>query len=197
MNFQTNQLKQDSNQGFTLISVLMAVVMLASIAVVVSGLIGRAEKLSGVGREKFIATNIAREGIELVQVMRDTNWFGTEDRTRWMDNSLCTQNGVGQGDVRQFTLDTSRVRNSDGVGDIRDSLLYINPTSAEWTHTASSQVTPYSRAITIDCRERSNDPGFVIVTAKVTWKSRGQDRDVVITEKLFNWLPATRAITPS
>src|SRR5688572_8908250 len=65
------------NSGMTLIGVLVATLILTSGALAVVGLMAQTEKNSGLSQEKFVAANLAREGLELVQAYRDHNWFVT------------------------------------------------------------------------------------------------------------------------
>lgn len=185
-----------TTSGFSLVEVLVASFMIAIVVVAVTRLSASAEKFTGVGRETFVATNLAREGLELIRAMRDTNWFTSTDRTLWLEHGLCSVNGEEFADSnRQLAVDAKSVRAIDTL-DSGSGQLYIDPQNHEWTLASSQQVTPYARTIDIDCSTKDNDPPLITVTARVNWNSRGVDREVSVTEQLYNWLPEQRKINP-
>lgn len=184
------------NNGFTLIEVLVATFIIATVVVAVSRLLGSAEYITGLGRETFVATNVAREGLELVRAVRDTNWFTNDDRALWLDRGICRSGPTTYSDTdRQFVIEPATVRNSDEVK-TGSGALYINPLNHEWTHEVTDKPTPYSRLISVDCSQVESEVAKVTITAKVTWRSRNQDREAIIKEALYNWLPAQRKINP-
>ncbi len=176
--------------GFTLIGVMVATVILSALSITVAQVMSRAEPLVDMGREQFIAANLAREGLELVRAVRDTNWLSGDDRSQWLAGGLCNDSDTSYFDTdRRFTLDVDMVRNFEGVGDFEQSQLSIQDNGL-WTHAANAgTATSYHRVLSIDCSTKESEPPFVIVTSQVAWQSRGQERQVVVKEKLYNWLP--------
>ena len=85
-----------SRKGETLVEVLVAVFLLVVGALGAVQLLGNATVNNQLAKERVIATNLAREGLEAVRSIRDTNWlrFAGERRTCW--NNLvvnsCTDN---------------------------------------------------------------------------------------------------------
>ncbi len=179
----------DAWGGFTLIEVTVALTLAVVAAAAVTQILARAERVVDVGRERFVAVNLAREGLELVRAVRDTNWFASGDKSQWLANGLCEQTGTSFLDAdRRFTIDPTLVRNLAGVGEAQEAALYIQPND-EWSHQPSGSPTAYERVISIDCSTKADNPAFVSVAATVTWKNRGQERQVIIKEKLYNWIP--------
>ncbi len=179
--------KQGSNHGFTLIGVMIALLIAASTGILIVQLMTRAQAITDVGREQFIATNLSREGLELVRQIRDSNWFNSpDDHSTWLARGLCEDSSD---DNRQFTVDSDIIITGNDVGDIADAQLYRDETSGIWSHDSTKTVTPYSREISVDCAANENDFAFVQVTSKVSWSSRNKEHEVVIKEKLYNWLP--------
>lgn len=172
-------MQKKSNQfGFTLLEVLVALSFLTVISLSTIQLITRARQSADLARQDFVAVNLAREGLELVRAVRDTNWFLIPDRSLWIDEDMC----------QSFTYDASKLRAEDPVGPQGASILYIQA-NGEWTHTPSGVPTQYSRVFEVDCSEKDNDPGIVTVTSRVTWQDRGTPHEVALKEKLYNWLP--------
>ena len=181
-------------QGITLVGVLVAAFIVATGVVAVSRLTARAQQFTGVGREITQASSLSREGLELVRAVRDSNWFKQNDRTHWLDSGICAATGQDFSENnRQLIIDAEMVRqiysgnHQLGPG---EAALYLQPSSHAWTHDASGQKTPYKRTISIDCSSKNNEPKLITVTSQVTWSSRGQDRQVTLSEKLYNWLPS-------
>lgn len=170
---------QSKQNGFSLIEVLVALAFLTIISLSVIQLLTRSQQAAEIAREDFVATNLAREGLELVRDVRDTNWFSTVDRSLWIDQEMCNA---------PFTYDAASLRNHEPVGSQSQSQLYIQ-TNGEWAHTPTGEATQYDRILTVNCSEKDNDPAYVTVQSRVTWLNRGQPHDVVLQEKLYNWLP--------
>lgn len=166
--------------GFTLIEVLVAVSILVVISLGVIQLLVRSKQVADTGREKFVATNLAREGLELVRALRDTNWFTDDDRSHWIADSMCST----------FTYDVEQFQAGGDVGDEFSSVLFIHP-DGSWSHAAGPDgvATPYSRELEVDCSQRESGPAQVVVTSRVSWEGRGGTQEVVLKDKLYNWLP--------
>lgn len=172
--------------GLSLLGTLVAVIVLATVVVVASRLTARTQQAGRLSREDFAAATIAREGLELVRAVRDTNWFLARSDNRHWTHGLCTNPDTGEIFAeRQFTLDAATVRRLDPVGDSQASLLSIAD-NGEWTHHTAGTPTPYKRVLTVDCRDR--DVGL-IVTSTVSWLSNaGVERTLTLRERLYDWL---------
>jgi Tfp pilus assembly protein PilV len=203
--------KKKSGAGFTLVGVLVALLLLVGGAVAIGQLIVRTERAAAIARERFVATHLAREGVELVRAIRDTNWL-TPGQS-WTKN-ICTPGGEesfsGQ---HSFLIDPSSVRDlMKGGPELSEAnsshpnegQLFVIPFTAtrsrgEWTHRLGQQQesTPFRRVITVDCSQKDDnltDPahpqgGRIDLTSQVFWEDRGQPRSLAVTEHLYNWLP--------
>ena len=86
-------IKLKSQKGETLIEVLVALVLLVVGALSALRLFGLTGLNNQITKERVIATNLAREGLEAVRNIRDTNWlrFAGERRLCWnnLDASQC------------------------------------------------------------------------------------------------------------
>lgn len=173
-------LPRNNQKGFTLIEVLVALSILIFVALGVFQLVIRSKQLADIGREQFVATNIAREGLELVRTLRDTNWFSDDDRSNWISDSMCGS----------FTYDVDRLYAGDDIGGADQAPIFIQG-DGRFSHESltSSVQTPYSRVLEVDCSQREGVPAYVTVSSQVSWANRGQPREVILKEKLYNWLP--------
>ncbi len=143
------------------------------------------------GRDTFIATNVAHEGIDLTRSFRDNTWFTDTTPTNhsdWMQTSgICEDTGkhtytVDPTMVRNFVASKAKVRNS------AVQMLYIQGNSL-WTHTVTSKPTGYRRVLEADCAHVNDTPAYVTITSTVSWTGQnGATKNVSIKELLYNWL---------
>jgi type II secretory pathway pseudopilin PulG len=171
--------KLNGSKGLSLLGLIIAVAMLSSALVIMSHtFIGR-NRLVNRSRESLIATNLAREGLELVRAWRDTEWINSTG-TSWAD-PLCA------GDLI-FALDARTSRESFSKLPAAEAEIFI-ASDGEWTHDPAGEVTDYRRRLAVDCSEIASDPARLTVSAEVTWLQEGTERTLVLRDQLFNWLP--------
>lgn len=73
MNFKTNNGQKQNGQS--LIETIVAIYLLTMALTTGLGLAIYAYSLSGVSQSEIVASNLAREGIDVVRMMRDSNWL--------------------------------------------------------------------------------------------------------------------------
>lgn len=183
----------NTKNGFTLIEVLIGLFIAVVAATYAAKTITSTNKVVSAGRDTFIATNLAHQGIDLTRAMRDTTWFKDTDRTKWISKSgICeTTSGnsytIDPDKVLQFSLNPDDVANK--VWDDSQPMLYYQTTNVMWRHEVTSRPTPYSRVLKADCSEKDNDPELVTITSTVKWMGQfGVEKEVSITEELYNWI---------
>lgn len=90
--------KLKSRRGETLVEVFVAIIVLVVGALAATRLFAVATINNQLTKERAIATNLAREGLEAVRTIRDTNWlrFAGERRTCWnnLDSNGCDESGA-------------------------------------------------------------------------------------------------------
>lgn len=163
-----------NNKGFTLVEVLIAL----SIAVVASGymaqIIASTNKVTTAGKQTFVATNLAQEGLELTRKERDNTWLQDttpNDHSDWMD-AICPDGENTEYAITSEGIDFS----SPGHIELPDDALV------------------YTRRVAANCEHASeDDPAanseFVEITSTVSWMGQGgQEKNVSLKEKLYNWL---------
>ncbi len=187
-----------NTKGFTLVEVLIGLFIAILASTYAAKTIVNTNKVIDAGRDTFVATNLAHEGIDLTRAMRDNTWLMDMnatppiDRSNWMSQSgICADEPDPAN--HSYTLDPEMVREfveTEGdskVGDSNLQLLFIRGTSKQWLHDNSPghTVTPYGRLLEADCSEADE---FVTITSTVTWFVNGQAKSVLIKERLYNWL---------
>lgn len=180
------------NKGFTLVEVLIGLFIAVVASTYVAQTITSTNKVVAAGRDIFIATNLAHEGLDLTRAMRDATWFSDAASTEWMSKS-----GICEPDPSNtYTIDPEIVRDftehGSKVPDDSDKALYIQKNKL-WTHEKVGSTTPtaYSRVLHVDCtnvNKTGTEPSFVTVTSTVSWKGQyEQDKSISIKEQLYNW----------
>jgi len=76
------------NKGFTLIEIGMAVAIMAIGVVGIYALVPRITSVASISNNQFIASQLAKEGLEIVRNIRDSNWLAGNN----------FNNGLGQDD---------------------------------------------------------------------------------------------------
>ncbi len=77
-----NSIKRiNKKEGFSLIGVLGAAFIALLVITALLSMISQIFALGRVSKNKFVAVNLAKEGIELVRNMRDSNWLNYPDMT--------------------------------------------------------------------------------------------------------------------
>ncbi|MDP3997557.1 MAG: hypothetical protein Q8P73_03595 [bacterium] len=173
---------RQNSRGLTLIGVVVATFIVVVAIVLLSRIMATNNKATRLAQQKFIATALAREGLELVQAWRDQNWFSA-DNPGWTDQ-LCSDSG----DTGNLTIDLDEFTGIF-IGDDTQTSLYLTP-AGQWTHNndTANNLTPYSRLITVDCASSNPaDPltylDYVDVTSTVTWTNQ----EISLKTRLFNW----------
>lgn len=194
--------QRNPQAGLSLIGVLVASFILVSGTLAIAQLVARTEHITGLAAEKFVAASLAREGLELVQNQRDTNWFSHRAQASgecaatttpdgrdecWVVN-LCGEDGQVNTNDHVIAIDRDA---SAGIAVIHDPTasqqqLFIGPNNI-WSHIANGEPTRYRRIVSLDCSGTQATPPVVEVTSRVTWDSREFARDVLVRERLYNW----------
>ena len=156
------------DKAFTLVEVLVALLILlivisASVSVVNQAL-GATQNI----RSKFIASELAQEGIELARNIRDGNWIeNMESATSWDD-------GLPSGD---WEIDYQSQSLSSYMGNnlkIDSNGFYNYLTGTE---------TDFVRKITL---EKKSDNQLRVIS-DIKWTEKGKDYNFTAIEDLYNW----------
>src|SRR3989338_965210 len=92
---------------------------------------------------QIIANNLAREGIEVVRNIRDSNWLGGQD---W-DNSLVDPGGVNNQAIAQFNAVANSWQLS--FNSAADDLLSVSAQGV-YNHAGDGQKTVFHRRLVLD-----------------------------------------------
>ncbi|MEK7188922.1 MAG: hypothetical protein AAB671_00230 [Patescibacteria group bacterium] len=189
-----------------------------ALGIIVSGLVGALsltisnQSASEDASERLAATNLAREGADVVRSVRDTNWLSCEIVASVLSCNAWDQ-GLSSGTDTtavplfnvaanswsiDFTPDAithnyARVwrRSSGTAANIGTQFQSSEATPADAT------LTPFARLLDISsiCADKTvaascsggNPKIGMRVQSTVSWSSRGRDFSLTVEERLFNW----------
>lgn len=182
------------NNGLTLIGVLVSIMLLVMAVIIATGVALRSQQAAALSREKLIAANLAREGLELMRYVRDTNQFAIVNNGEELDQGW-VQDICAGGATETFTIE-SQSGPVVAIGDISQARLHLD-SDGLYTHAApagDSAPSAFSRIITADCSSVLEDQAayadnesYVEVTAEVSWHHRGRPQTVILKERLYDW----------
>lgn len=125
-------------QGLVELLIAIAVIMTSTIASL--GLVIATRTVSGVSKAQILASNLAREGVEVVRGIRDDNWLaidsGWRDRDEWNAGLFFSldPNAFDYSAIPMFAPANNLWQLTFGPNDIDDSrtIIYINPSNGRF-----------------------------------------------------------------
>lgn len=209
--------RKTKNPGESLLEVLVALMILGSVLILSFALLGQATRTTENVKNKIIALDIAREGVEAVRNIRDTNWlqYSGSRRENWLclptdcseqitDSLYTVEFSDTEGQYLLTKFSTAEELNlSNKSADFSDFELFFDGT--RYTHKETgNEITPFYRQITLSpetpfADSEVTDPGFcdgtddscgeakLEVVATVAWQEEDTARSVQISTHLFDF----------
>ncbi|MGB0757704.1 MAG: type IV pilus modification PilV family protein [Patescibacteria group bacterium] len=185
---------------------LEALIAISVVAVGVTGvmsLAGNTLTATNISSQELLAINLAREGVELITNIRDSNYL--DDTATWdtglnsggtNDDGIIEYNtGTQTWSIDFLSANTTFANNETTMYWDTNNLLYVQGAveGPGWT------ATPYKRRVEVN-RICSEDPtdfeegatcvGTTIgyrILSEVQWTQRDNTRTVSVEKRLFNW----------
>lgn len=160
------------------------------------------------------AVNFAREGLEVVRNIRDTNWLAQEEFDYNLKNPssglLYNNLIVNFDDTYQWTVegvDTGGYADPYNCAGATHSCQLFSSANGYYSHSALGEPTKFYRVLQQNyiCRNQFNGLDLYVepngeecasgasyrvgieVLSKVVWKEAGQGREIVLEDHLFDW----------
>ncbi|MFA5318512.1 MAG: prepilin-type N-terminal cleavage/methylation domain-containing protein [Patescibacteria group bacterium] len=172
------RLRAYNKQGFSMLEVIISLGIMTVGMMGIFSLIMQNHLVYNTNKNKFIAVELAQEGVELVRNYRDSNWLEGE---AW-DNEV-----ENDGD---YIIDAYSILD-DSVDDIADARLYLDE-DRKYVHTiVGNDPTPFYRLIQVTKEE----PDAVVcpagsclkVRSWVEWNERGTNYDYYVDVLMYKW----------
>lgn len=188
-------------KGQGLLEAVIATAVIATGLSAVLALAGNNVKVSNISSQQIVAVNLAREAVEVIRNIRDSNWLAGDS----FDSGI-----VGTPDDSEGTLEFDPAAGSWAVNftpdDFTDdaTIVYFNNQVGNYQGvyrqgTLPSYVqTSYRRLVNVNpiCANApesfSSNCGAgqtigVRVLSEVQWEEKGNQRTVSVEERLFDW----------
>ena len=189
MNIRSNHHGQGLLEAIIAIGIILTATI-ASLTLIVSSI----EASRGV-RERLIASNLAREGIEAVRAVRDSNWLADRDWTiGWaVPNSTVKEIATFAPDqvFPPANPNVTRWSFTQGIVDISsiDAQLFITSTSpaqyVQQSGGAAGQDSGFRRLITVT----PDSTSAYLVSSQVVYTVGGKSKTLTLQERMTNWKP--------
>jgi prepilin-type N-terminal cleavage/methylation domain-containing protein len=195
--FKNNFLK--NNKGFTLVETLVAISIFSVSAIALLTILSGGITDINYVKNKFIADNLAVEGIEYVRNIRDTNaLYSSPAPTGWQaflsSFSQCVKN-VSDG----CYFDNSSLNYSNRNRPILAlsivpcsqtcPLLKLNNTTGRFEYNINNNATSsFSRKIEVELPSDLNNGNELKIYSTVTWREGSRNYETVLSTSLFNWM---------
>lgn len=195
-------MQKDIENGFTVLETLIALTVVAVGVVGTLTLSSQTVMGSRSSQHEVVASNLAREGIEVARALRDSNWLGIEagelTDDKWDNGLYATGNDYTARAVfggREWSLD---YQFGDIVACRENCRLYLDEMTGIYSHDASGTKTVYRRGLTTKpiCDDHTvvniTCPGGKIkvgvqVLSTVEWEEQNHTSSLTLEERLYNW----------
>ncbi len=176
-----SHLKRDSKKsGFTLIEIMVAISVMTVGILGIYALVPHVVSLSGVNLDRFRAVQLAREGIEIIRNIRDTNWL--EQRSNPLNSWKEGLTNCSLGCEADYTTPTVEDPTLPSYNEGR--FLYIEGNTGFYKYIDSPSEddikTKFKRKIII-----TPNPNVLNVKVQIIWP--GKDSPFEVEENLYNW----------
>ncbi len=158
-----------------------------------------------VSQTRVEAANLAREGIEIVRGVRDSNWMKRDQNipgpdgevtygwdTRLMDGDYRAKFNLTSGWNLQSTTPTASQNTISQAKETSGTVEYPYLTqNCVPSSSLTCAPTKFRRLITVarqpDTFFNAGDSEYLLVTSTVSWTDRGGPKTFAATEKLYDW----------
>jgi len=137
----------NKTRGSFLADVMVSLGVLTMAVSASVGVINQSIKTNSVNKNKIIAVNIAREGLEGMRLVRDTNWlrYGTKKRICWnfwnntnediawekSSDTLCQEGGAPENGYNTHPIGISTIATNSSIG-VKSYLLHEDRVNYSW-----------------------------------------------------------------
>ena len=196
---------KDNNQGQGLLETVIA------IGIIVTGVVGTMnltisnQTSSSDAQDRLIAVNLAREGVEVIRNIRDTNWLSCEIASCNDWDEYLTSGTITIGTllfdpdtntwIMDFTADSIDHNNARvwrrNAGDYIGAMF-----QSDEAVPSNAALTGYNRIIELHsiCDDKTitsscgaKEKIGIRVQSTVKWENRGKPLELTAEERLFNW----------
>jgi len=175
---------QKKPAGESLLETIIAITILSIILVSVFGLLTQALSANKDIKNRVIALNYAREGIEGVRNIRDTNWlrFSGDRRGKWLclNSPDCTQ----KIETAKYKLNYSTQYSLEKKTDAFDLTNTVYEVASGSIFHRQLDLEPETKDV---CPSNKCDESRLRITSRVKWLEEGNVRTVTLETYLYDF----------
>jgi len=166
-------------RGSLMIEAMVAVTLILVGLLGIFGLIGRSLSMNKDVHDRFVATYLAAEGIEVVKNIIDTDVAAAEEgaSNKFWNSTIRSGNTYAV----QYDTTASGVNGLKGYAAVA---LNFDPSTGLYSYTHASQPSIFYRAITV--KQPASGTGVEVVSA-VTWTADGTKNTVTLSDTFTGW----------
>lgn len=190
-----------NKEAFGIVELVVSLLILSIGITAVMALMSRIVIAGMRSEASIVSLNLAREGIEAVRNIRDSNWIaGRRWDTGFYNNTDYSGVIIFNPSSRHWEINFI----ADSVSDTNLTRLFYDELSHLYKHDSQYEKTPFSRLIEtkpichddaqIEIIRNDNDTCLpteekvgIEVTSTVLWDGTGNTQTTVLVDKLYNW----------
>lgn len=163
------------NKGFTVLELLASILVISIGILAAYSVTQRILAQTIDSADRITAVYLAKEGIEIVRNIRDTNWIeDTAVPTDWDD-------GLTVGDWQ------ADYNTSGAIDDSYDSGEFLTIDGNGFYSYSGTLPTKFKRKITITSILPASGKDGINIEVEVSWEKRGQSHNLIVQENLYDW----------
>lgn len=197
-----------SQQGLTFIEALVALAVLITAIISVLTLATYNLNIATASENRLKAANFAREAIEVIRQIRDSNWLAGNPDIPWYSGILDDPDNYRL--ITKFDPATNSWSTTDqtvGINDCAECTIYFDDSTGVYSHNPGGAQTPFKRLVTINeiCWQQggggeitkaagqhcSDLPGNDLIgyqlKVEVSWHDNNRDHLLNIIDRLYDW----------
>lgn len=193
--------KNSTKRGESLIETLIAITIVITALSAIMALFSSSNQTNQTTKERVIALNLAREGIEAVRYIRDTNWLNYSNNRRlcwnyWPDGEACAEGTIsginnnplsGKYNINLNTTDFTWSITQDTDDIDLDNALYLKDSFYVTETAGTGSTTPFLRQIQISYPDGATDASKdnrMQVVSIVKWSTHEIKLETILTDFL-------------
>ncbi|MCX7778909.1 MAG: hypothetical protein N2259_01530 [Patescibacteria group bacterium] len=161
-------------KGFTLVETIVAATLIVTALLGIIALASYSYSIGGRSGEALLATSLAREGMEVMRAIRDSNWLALND---W-NYGLSAGSFIANADSTSLTQ--ASFSGGSTIKDCTNCGLCLS--SGRYFHCPSPN-TIYKRLLQIT----SLSPNEIRISSQVLWRTKAGDQTINLQQILTNW----------
>lgn len=174
--------KNNKQKGFSMLEIVIVVALVAIAFVGIVKIMNKTTQLRYLTRNDFIAQGLAKEGIELVEQLRNDN---VANGVPFWNNLMLP--GVVDNDTRIIRLDYNGSSSILDVPSASDAVAILKFDISNFYQYTSGSDSKFGRAITLTYQDDASTPtAYMEVKSDVYWEYKGDGHTYTIETRAYD-----------